>query len=775
MVQLEYGKRLVRREDHRLARGEGCYTADLKLPNMVHAVMVRSPEAHARVVGIDASEALGHEGVVAVLTGADAAADGFESFTFPVSVKGPDGQDAPRTPRPFLVSDIVRYAGEPVAIVIAETLNGARDAAEAVMVEYEHLASITTVEDAARPGAVAVWNEAPDNVAFAWAHGEREAVEKALSASHHVTILESVVSRVAAMPLEPRAALGYVDPDGVHTLYTSHQSPHAMKGMLANALALDPENVRIVAPDVGGSFGMKSGLLREEAIIMWAARRTGRPVRWVCDRGEAFLSDEHGRDVRIEATLGLDGEGSFTALRIRYRINVGAYLTSRSASHITNFGGIAGVYRTPLILGEAIGVFTNTQPTAPYRGAGRPDATYAIERVIDVAATELGIDRFELRRRNLIPAEAMPFQTGFLFDYDCGDFAENMAKAAEAIDYAGFEARREASWRRQRLRGLGIANPIEVAAGPFRAIAKDHARVEVAPDGTVTVIAGAMSTGQGLETSLSVLVAQSLGIPAENVRYLQGDTALLANGKGSGGSAALATGGSAVVKSVEQMIVHGREIVAEHCDWRPEDVEFSDGVFRRTGSNVALSLAEVADIAASQGKEGLSAETSFTPPRPTYPNGCHICEVEVDPETGLVDVLNYVSVEDVGRVMNPLLVEGQIHGGVAQGIGQAIKEQVVHDKSGQLLTGSFMDYGMPLASDMPAIRCESVEVPTAVNPLGVKGVGEAGTVGALAAAMNAVCDALAPLGIRHIDMPTSSERLWRAIQSAQRATAVEPS
>jgi carbon-monoxide dehydrogenase large subunit len=709
--------------------------------------------------------------VVAVLTGNDAAADGFDSFTFPIRVKGRDGQDAARTPRPFLVTDTVRFAGEPVAIVIAETLDVARDAAENVMVDYEELPSVATVPDALAPSAPAVWEDTPDNVAFYWTDGDATALDAALASSHHVTRLDSLVSRVAAMPIEPRAAVGSVDSDGVHTLYMSHQSPYAMLGPLAKCLNLAPSQLRIVVKDVGGSFGMKSGLLREEALVLWAARRVGRPVRWVSSRSEAFLSDEHGRDVMVNATLGLDEQGNFTALKVQYRINIGAYLTSRSTSHIMNFGGIAGVYRTPVIVGEAYGILTNTQPTAPYRGAGRPDATYAIERVIDVAARELGIDPFDLRRRNLIPAEAMPFQTGFLFKYDCGDFAQNMAKAAEAADYSGFPARREEARRRGKLRGIGIANPIEVAAGPFRAISTDYARIEAEADGSVTIYSGTMSTGQGIETTFTSIVAQRLGIPVENVRYKQGDTSTLGNGKGSGGSAALAIGGPVMTKGVDLLVESGRAIAAGHFAVPVTNVEFSEGVFRQVGTNQSLSLGELARIARSDTTDGAStlyAETSFTPPEPTFPNGCHICEVEVDPDTGLVETLTYVSVEDVGRVLNPLLVEGQIHGGVAQGIGQAIKETIVHEpSSAQLVTGSFMDYGMPLASDVPPIRCESVEVPTAMNPLGVKGVGEAGAVGALAATMNAVCDALAPLGVRHLDMPASPTRVWEAIQRAR--------
>ena len=769
MAELRFGRSLARREDERLMRGQGTYTADVTLPGMLHLAMVRCPHPCARIVSIDAEEALALPGVIAVLTGADAAADGFESVLFAVTVKRSDDRDAARTPRPFLVSDTVRFIGEPVALVIAETAEIARDASEHVAVEYEQRDSVATVADAIDPSATAVWDDAPDNVAFHWTHGDVAGVDAALGRAHHVTKLETHVSRVAAMPLEPRAAIGMVDEDGVHTLYMSHQSPYAMRGPLAKSLNIEPAKMRIIVKDVGGSFGMKSGFLRDEALTLWAARRTGKPVRWVSDRSEAFLSDEHGRDVLISATLGLDERGNFTALKVGYRINIGAYLSGRSTSHLLNIGGIAGVYRTPLIAADAYGILTNTQPTAPYRGAGRPDATYAIERVIDVAAAELGIDPFELRRRNLIPIDAMPFQTGFLYKYDCGDFAQNMDRAAEIVDYEGFAARREESKRRGLLRGIGISNPIEVAAGPFRAISTDYGRVEAETDGSVTIYSGTMSTGQGTETTFTSIVSQLLEIPVENIRYRQGDTNALHNGKGNGGSAALTIGGSVMTLCVKQLIERGSQLTADHFDVPVEDIEFSAGVFKRLRTNQSLSLAETALLAAEKDQEErtLFGQSAFTPPNPTYPNGCHVCEVEIDPETGLVDVLNYVSVEDVGRVLNPLLVEGQIHGGVAQGIGQAIKEQIVHDASAQLVTGSFMDYGMPLSTDIPRIVCASVEVPTAMNPLGVKGVGEAGAVGGLAATMNAVCNALAPLGIRHLDMPASPGRVWEAIQNAK--------
>jgi carbon-monoxide dehydrogenase large subunit len=528
------------------------------------------------------------------------------------------------------------------------------------------------------------------------------------------------------------------------------------------------DQLRVVARDVGGSFGLKSGLAREEALVFWAARRLGRAIRWTAGRNESFLCDEHGRDVHAVTELGLDEEGHFTALKVTYNVNVGAYLSARSNAPIGNFGGIAGVYRTPLIVGEAIGYFTNTQPTAPYRGAGRPDATFMIERIIDVAASELGIDPAEMRRRNLIAPEALPYQTPFVFRYDSGDFQRCLDRALALADYEGFAERRRVSEAKGLLRGIGIANPIEVAAGPYAKPGTDYATIKVHPDGTATLLSGAMSVGQGLETALSGLVAQALGLPLDNIHYIQGDTDRVVNGKGNGGSAALTLGGSAIKLGVEQLLEKAKAIAAVKMDLQPQELEFADGVYRAINSNLTMTLGEVATAAEELSEEGLSGTGQFTMIQPTFPNGCHICEVEIDPETGSTRFVGYVSVEDIGRVMNPMLVEGQIHGGVAQGLGQVVGEQIRFDDDGQLLTGSFMDYAMPRASDLPRIVSDNVEVPTALNPLGVKGVGEAGTVGGLAAGMNSICNALSRVGIRHLDMPATPARIWEAIQKARK-------
>lgn len=767
MTILHHGKSSPRIEDDRLIRGLGRYTGDLKFEGMLHAAMVRSPHAHARVTRVDCSAARRYPGVAAVLTAADAAADGLQDLISIAEVQRPSGAAAPVTPKPVLAGDRIRFLGEPVAIVIAETQELATDAAEAVTVEYEEMAAVASARDAVAAGAPAVWDEAPDNIGFYWNKGDKAACEAAFERSHHVVRLSKVMSRVSASPLEPRVSIGVVE-NGRPTVYTSNQAPFTARAPLARVFSLAAQDVRIVSCDVGGSFGLKYGAQREDALVLWAARRLGRPVRWMSSRSEAFLSDEQARDAQIQTTLGLDQDGKFTALHVLYHINVGAYLTFRSLSHLWNFGGIAGVYRTPLIAGEAFGVLTHTHPTVPYRGAGRPDATYAIERTIDVAALELGIDPFELRWRNLIPSSEMPYRTPFLFTYDCGDFARSMKMAAEQSDYDGFGVRREQSRRQGRLRGIGIANPIEIAAGPLHRISTDYARIEFDPDGTVILKTGAMSTGTGLETSISEIVAQKLGVPIETVRYIQGDTDRIVNGKGSGSSSGLSIGGGAAAYSADLLIDQARQIAANRFEVDIESVTFNDGILLARNTNRSMTLSEAARIKAGTSDEPLSGEYAFTPRIPTFPNGCHICEVEIDPETGAVEVFRYVAVEDVGTVLNPMIVEGQIHGGVVQGIGQALREFIAYQPgSAQLITGSFMDYALPRAMDVPGIDCGSNEVPTAANPLGVKGAAEAGVVGAIPAVMNAVCNALSAAGIAHIDMPATPARIWEAIQSAR--------
>jgi carbon-monoxide dehydrogenase large subunit len=765
MSDIQYGQSVTRREDDKLLTGRGQFADDLQHAGALRAVFVRSPYASALVRSVDVSSAQAHPGVVAVLTGRDWAAEGFGDCPEPFRLPQGDGTFAAETPRPLLVRDRVRFLGEPVAMVLAHSATAALDGAELLSVDYEEQPAVVDVSAAVEPGAPQLWDDRPGNVAFRWQRGDIDRVEAALAVSQHVTRLKSRVSRVGAMPLEPRCALAYLGDDGRPVLRASHQSPHQLRDELAKLFRLDRKHLRVIAGDVGGSFGMKFGPQREEILVFWAARRLNRAVSWTAMRTEAFLCDEQARDVFISSELGLDADGRFTALRVRYDVNIGAYMAARSTPPVNNFGGIAGVYTTPLIAGEAVGIFTNTQMTTAYRGAGRPDATYAIERIIDVAAVELGIDPSELRRRNLIPPEAMPYQTPFVFNYDCGEFERNLDKALELVGYAGFPARREQSRHRGRLRGIGIAMPIETAGG----VGSDAAIVRAHPDGMVTLYAGSMSVGQGHDTALSAVVAHRLGLPLASIRHVQGDTDRIENGKGNGGSSALIMGGTVATRGVDDLIAKASKVAARKLEVSVQDLQFSKGEFRAVGTDVVATLAEIARAVEDEPQEGMDALTGsaeFTPERPTFPNGCHVCEVEIDPDTGEVSVVAYVCVEDVGRVLNPLLVEGQIHGGVAQGIGQALLEEIRHDASGQLVTGSFMDYAMPRASDLPPIVSMNLETPTALNPLGVKGVGEAGTVGALSATMNAVCNALQAAGVRHLDMPATPMKVWQALQDA---------
>jgi aerobic carbon-monoxide dehydrogenase large subunit len=769
------GQSVRRVEDARLLRGLGRYSDDVDLPRQLYAVLVRSPHAHARIVGIDARAALASAGVLGVLTGADVAADGLGDLPTDRTRKRRDGSPAFATPRPLLARERVRHVGDPVALVVAQTREQAVDAAERVSVEYAPLPTVAATVDALAPGAPAVWEEAPDNVAFVWTAGQRDAVTRAFAEATHVTRLDFVVSRVAAAPLEPRAAVGEFDRRaGRYTLYTGIQSPHGTRTLLAGVLRVPQTQLRVVSGEVGGSFGMRSGLYPEMALVLWAARRLGRPVKWTSDRREGFVTDEHGRDNVSTVELALDRGGIFLALRITIRLNVGAYLTPRSAGPGTNnVGGVAGVYRTPAIHHETIGVYTHTTPTGPYRGAGRPEATYAIERVIDVAARELGVDPVELRRRNLIPPSAMPFKTGLVFTYDCGDFARGMDMALGLADHAGFAKRRAQAREQGKLRGLGIANAIEVAGGPYTSMNPDTAEIRVNPDGSVTVLSGSTSMGQGNETAFAQIVADRLSVPPARISVFSGDSDALGAGRGNGGSGALTVGGSAILRATEKIIERGRRIAAHALEAAVEDVALRDGRFTVAGTDKGVPFADVARAAyvprqLPPGLEpGFSETAAFTPPAVTFPNGCHVCEVEIDEATGVVRIVRHTVVDDVGRIVNPMLVKGQIHGGVVQGLGQGLLEKLVYDEAGQLLAGSFMDYAMPRADDVPSFEVDSYEVPTRVNPLGAKGVGEAGTVGALVALMNAVNDALAPLGVRHLDMPATAERVWRAIEAAR--------
>jgi len=765
----QWGQFQGRIEDERLVTGRGAYVADVPLEGMTHAVVVRAQVASARLVAVDIAAALATPGVLAVYTSKDLEADKLADFPCGVNLPRSNGEKAHQAQRPILARDRIRAVGEPVAFVVAETLEAATAAAELVVVETEDLAAVPGVIAARAPGAPCVWDEVPDNVAFVWHKGSAGA---AVGRAPRVARLSSQVSRVAALSLEPRGALGRLDETGRLILHASNQSPHILRGALAHLLQVPAAQIRVIAKDVGGSFGMKSGAYPEDVLVLYAARKLRRPVRWISERRESFLADDHGRDISFDAVLGLDEEGRFVGLKIDFRVNVGCYLSGRSLFLLNNIGGIAGVYRIANIEASVTGVFTNTMTNAPYRGAGRPEATYAIERLIDIAARELGLDAFELRRRNVVPVSAMPHDTGFLFKYDCGEFEANMNAAASLADRAGFAARREQAATRGRLRGLGMANPIEVAAGPFSRPRKDHAKLMLNADGTAIFYAGSMSTGQGIETTLTDLVARELGLPRDAIRYQAGDTDDLPDGRGNGGSGAVAVGGAVTKRVAEKVIETGRALAAELLAARPEEIGFADGRFPLKGSNRSVGLGDVARHAQTKDPRGLCEIAEFAPPGVTFPNGCHMVEVEIDPETGVVEIVRYVVVEDLGNVLNPTLAHGQMQGGVAMGVGQALGEAIIYDlENGQLISGSFMDYQMPRAQDIPSVQLSMRAVPTAVNPLGAKGVGEAGTVGSLVATINAICDALSPLGIAHIEMPATPARVWAAIEASKGARA----
>lgn len=753
-------------EDRRFLTGQGRYGDDTAGPALV-AAFVRADLASARIVALDISEARDMPGVVAVLTGADLAGDGIGPVQVDMKVRGPDGRDWLATPRPLMPVDRVRHLGEPLAVVLAETAAQAQDAAEAVAVELDELGAVTTLDEARAPEAPLVHDDRPGNLCVDWQRGDWDAAGQAIAQCKHQVRLSTPVSRVAAMPMEPRNAVARPLGDGRMELLCSHQNPIALRPALAKAFGMEPAQIRCISGDVGGAFGMKSGPLREECILFWAARRLDRAVRWQAGRSESFLSDEAGRDMRITSELGLDAEGNFVAMRFGVEMNAGAYVSSRTLFMLSNYGGVAGVYRTPLIAGRMQAFLTHTVPPAPYRGAGRPEATLAVEALIDRAARDCGFDRVDLRRRNLIPQEAMPWQSPFLFNYDCGDFARVMEAGLARADVGGFAARKAESAARGRVRGLGIAMCVETAGGLYSQPGQDHSTAEIHADGSVTLAVGTFSAGSGLETALTDLAAKAFDLPPARIIYRQGDTDLLDRGRGMGGSAAMPQGIAAMQDAVTKAIDKARAVAGEVLEAAAADIEYAAGEFRIAGTDRRVGIEAVAAEAAQRGMR-LLGEGSFAPEAPTFPNGCHVCEVEIDPETGHCAIVSYAAVEDIGTVVNPQLAAGQIHGGVVQGLGQVLFEELRYAPGdGQLLTGSFMDYAMPRASDVPMMECGFEQVPTRINPMGVKGVGEAGSVGALAAGMSAVTDALAELGVESFAMPAAPGRVWDAIQRAR--------
>jgi aerobic carbon-monoxide dehydrogenase large subunit len=772
-MKFALGQAVPRTEDPRLLTGRGRYTDDFVLPRLAHAHVLRSPHAHARILDIDIRAAQQLPGVLAVLTGADWAAESFGAPAPVIPRRRRDGSPMFVPSRAALARDRVMLVGEPVAFVVAESVDLAKDAAERIRVAYEPLAAVTATEAALLPAAPKLWPECPDNECFFYTLGDRRAVEAAFASAAHVTRLKLVFNRVTAATMEPRGCIGdWDDRLARYTLYVGTQRPHGARADLARRILQIPETqLRIVAGEVGGSFGMKGGHYPEYALALWAARKIGRPVKWIAERGEGMLSDDHDRDHVSSAELALGHDGRFLALRARNISNIGAYLAPGGIiSPTMHLGGLAGTYTTPAIYVEVSAVFTNTTSIGPYRGSGRPEASYIVERLIDNAARELGIDCAELRRRNTVPAAAMPFRTGLVYTLDCGRFGENLDRALALADYASFEHRRAEASRRGRLRGIGFANIIEQTSQAQG----ETVMVRLDPGGGVTVIPGSISHGQGHETMYKILLSDRLGIDADDIRVAHSDTDLAPDGGGTYASRTAVLGGGAATLAADKIIAKARKIAAHALEAAEADIEFAGGGFRIAGTDRGVSLQEVAAAAYVPSRlppgleSGLYDVASFSPEIPNFPNGCHVCEIEIDPETGASEVLRYVVVDDVGTVINKLTLDGQIHGGVAQGIGQVFTEHLVYDAgSGQLLTGSLMDYGLPRADEVCRFEMEENPVPTKTNPLGAKGAGEAGNVGALAAIMNAVVDALAPLGITHIDMPASAEKVWRAIRAAK--------
>ena len=772
MGEFALGQPVPRFEDPRLLRGGGRYVDDMVLPHMAFGHVLRSSHAHARIRSIDTSTAKAAPSVLAVLTGADWEASGWGDLPTASGNRRRDGSPAYRPRYPALVKDRVRWVGDYVAFVIAATRDQAADAAELIAVDYDPLPAVVSTAEALEPDAPRVWDDSPDNASFTYLEGDKAAADAAFARAAQVVRHKFVINRVTAATMEPRGCIGDYNAAADHyTIYTTLQRTHGYRSELAQQILKVPESkVRVVAGDIGGSFGMKSAIYNEVALVLFASKLIGRPVKWTSTRSEAFLADAQARDNVTEAELALDRDGHFLGLRVNTTAAVGAYPQAGSNAFVNNLGTLAGVYRTPAVYADVTAVYTNTNPMRAYRGNGRPEAGYVIERMVDLAAEELGIDRIELRRRNMIPPEEMPFKSGLTFTYDCGEFEKGLEMALELADFAGFEHRRAEARGRGKLRGFGISNTIErAAAGGFEA-----AEIRFDRGGTVTLLSGSITQGQGHETVYKQLLCDRLGIHPDQVHYVQGDTDKVAIGEGTGGSRTAALGGSAVHLATERIVTKARVIAAAMLGGDPDEVRFEDGLFSAPRSNRTLTIGEIAKESLDsrnlpEGMDlGLIAGATFSCKEQNFPNGCHICELEIDAETGEVEILRYSVVDDVGTVLNPLLLEGQICGGIAQGVGQVLMEDIRFDPaSGQLLTGSFMDYAMPRASDLSAIHCDSNPVPTNTNPLGVKGAGEAGNVGALPAVANALVDALSPFGIRHIQMPATPERLWRAIREAR--------
>ena len=768
MGEFAIGQGVSRFEDPRLVQGRGRFVDDVVYPGMVFGVLLRSPHGHAKINSIDTAAAKAAPGVLAVITAADWKKAGLGELPSHGGLKRRDGSPMFKPPYPVLAEDRVRWVGDPVAFIVAETSAQAQDAAELVEVDYEALPAVVSTAQATEPGAAKVWDDCPDNISFVELIGDKAATDAAFAKAAHVVKHRFVINRVTAASMEPRGAVGvYLPAEDRYIIHSPVQRAHPYRSEIARHVLKVPESkVRVICTDVGGSFGMKTPVFNEAPLVLFASKLTGRPVKWMSTRTEAFLSDAQARDNVTEAELALDGDGHFLAMRVKTIAAIGAYLQNNMPAFLFNAGTLAGTYRTPAMFVDITGVFTNTNPVRPYRGNGRPEAGYVIERMVDLAADQLGIDPAELRRRNYISPDQMPFKTGLTFIYDSGEFEKNMDLALELADAKGFKKRREESRKRNKLRGFGISNTIERAA----AASTEGAEVRFDRSGTATLFSGSVTAGQGHETVFKQLVCDRLGLHPDEVRYVQGDTDEVFYGEGTGGSRTSTMSSAAFLMATDKVIEKAKGIVAHALQVNAGDVNFADGVFSSPKSNRTMTIKEVAVDSTNPAKipaamePGLFATAVYKAPVANYPNGCHICELEIDKDTGVVQIVRYSVIDDVGTVLNPKLLHGQIHGGVAQGVGQVLMEDIHFDASGQLVTASFMDYAMPHAHDLCAMKVESNPVPTKTNPLGTKGAGEAGNVGALPAVANALVDALKEFGVKHIEMPATPERIWRAMQ-----------
>ena len=779
MTQFGIGQPVRRVEDRRFITGRGRYLDDIDRPHQTHAVFLRSPHAHALIRAIDVTDAAASAGVVAVLTGADLATDGVGTVPCVSGLTNRDGSPAVLPPRPAMVADRVRHVGDTVAMVIADSIAAARDAADLIAVDYEPLPAAIDTVGALTPGQPQVWDEAQGNLCFDWEIGDGAAVANAASAARHKVTLTLVNNRVVVTSMEPRGAIGEYDSgEDAYTLWSSTQGSHFVRNLLAEHVFHIPENrIRVVTPDVGGGFGMKLFLYPEHVLVLWAAKRVGRAVKWVPDRADSFMTDTQGRDNVTKLDLALDENLKFLGLSVELIANMGAYL-SNFAPEIPTFSGAvmhSGVYAIPAIHVAVKGVFTHTVPVDAYRGAGRPEAAYAVERLIEFASRKLGVAPEELRRRNMVPAAAMPYATPLGLIYDSGDFARNLDQALKSADLAGFPARRAAARARGHFRGMGQAVYIEQSGFP----PDEFAELRFDPSGTLTILMGSQSSGQGHQTAYAQLAAEKLGLDLDHIRVVQGDSAAIAFGRGTGGSRSIPVGGGALMHAADKLIAKGKRIAAHLLEAAEADISFAEAQFSIAGTDRGVSLDAVARAAFNPAQlppdvePGFAESGHFTPPAPTFPNGVHICEVEIDPETGIAKIERYLVVDDFGVVINPLLLAGQVNGGIAQGVGQAMLERTVFDpESGQLVSGTLLDYALPRADDLPALEFAYNIVPCRTNPLGVKGAGEAGAIGSCPAVVNAIIEGLwREYKIDHIDMPATPEVVWRAIQAASPSRA----